>query len=318
VIAFRPVSRRLKWLTLSGATACASAIAPVPAGAADLTLERSSGFTIPVEVNGRELRLRVSPSALGHILLNPDAARAAGLRRSTGDVAVIGPVKVKGSTRSAVTRIAGLPARRRIYWYEGKAVEGADGLISPELLPFDNVIFRIGPERPGQTVAEIPLRLEQGSLDFPYRTGGRIVRIHFSTARDDSMATASAAALLAQPHAGRWVGAPRRHLIALDVERPVRPLILKRPIDLDGFAIARFFVRIGDHRGGYRLPGEASPDPSEIVVTGLTRSRQRAWLVLTVGLDRLSGCSSIRYRKADRHLILVCDGISEPSKFGSP
>jgi hypothetical protein len=199
--------------------------------------------------------------------------------------------------------------KQRIYWYEGKAVEGADGLISPDLLPYDNVIFRTGPDRAGQTVAEVLLSRKQGSLSFPYRAGNRTVPIYFSTSRDDSMATASAGALLAQLQGGRWAGDPRRHLIALGIGRPARPMVLERPIDLGGFAIARFFVRTGDHRGDYRLPTDVSADPGEVVVTGLTKSRQRAWLVLTVGMDRLSSCSSLRYRKADRRLTLICDGV---------
>lgn len=292
------------------ATACSAGLAAAPASAADLVLERSDGFTIPASVNGRELRLRVSPSALGDILLNPEAARAMGFKSSSRDVAVIGPVKVPGGRSSAVVTIAGLAARQRIYWYEGKAVEGADGLISPDLLPYDNVIFRTGPDRPGQTVAEVLLSRNKGSLAFPYRAGAENVRIHFSTAREDSMATASAAALLAPVHDGRWAGEPRRRLIALGVERPARPMILERPIDLGGLAVDRFFVRTGDHRGDYRLPSDASNDPNEAIVTGLTKSRQRPWLVLTVGMDRLSSCSSLRYRKADRRLTLVCDGLA--------
>lgn len=188
-------------------------------------------------------------------------------------------------------------------------MEGADGLISPDLLPYDNVIFRTGPDRPGQTVSEFLLRRKGGSLAFPYRAGTEHVQIHFSTSRDDSMATASTAAVLATVHDGRWAGDPRRRLIALGIQRPARPMVLGRPIELDGFAIDRFFVRTGDHRGGYRLPSEASADPNEAVVTGLTKSRQRPWLVLTVGMDRLAACSSLRYRKSDRNLTLVCDPL---------
>lgn len=295
--------------SLLKAAACLVAAAPASAGAADLTLDRSSGFTVPAEVKGRSLRLRVSPSALGDILLNPEAARALRLKSASRDMAIIGPVKVPGGRSSVVVRIAGVAEKRRVYWYEGKAVEGADGLISPDLLPYDNVIFRTGPDKPGQKVSEVLLSRREGSLTYPYRAGTGTVQVHFSTSRDESMATASAAALLAPLHGGRWAGDPRRRLIALGVERPARPMVLERPIDLGGLGIGRFFVRTGDHRGDYRLPSDPSADPSEVVVTGLTRSRQRPWLVLTVGMDRLSSCSSLRYNKADRRLTLVCDGL---------
>lgn len=107
-----------KWLTL-WAAACLPVVVPAPARAADLTLERSSGFTIDAVVNGRPLRLRVSPSALGDVLLNPEAARTLGLKSSSRDIAIIGPVKVGGGRSSAVVSIGGVAGKQRIYWYEG-------------------------------------------------------------------------------------------------------------------------------------------------------------------------------------------------------
>ena len=53
-----------------------------PAQAADLVLDRATGFVVTAEVNGQTLRLRVDPGANGVIVLNPEAAERAGLRES--------------------------------------------------------------------------------------------------------------------------------------------------------------------------------------------------------------------------------------------
>jgi hypothetical protein len=81
---------------------------------------------------------------------------------------------------------------------------------------------------------------------------------------------------------------------------------LERPLDLSGFRVADLMVRVADHRGRYRLPGDAQQqDPDEIVVTGDVE-RQPARLFLTIGAERLSACSSLVYARASRTLTLRC------------
>ena len=72
-------------------------------------------------------------------------------------------------------------------------------------------------------------------------------------------------------------------------------------------AMDQFLVRTSDNRGGPPLPTDAPADPDEIVVTAKTKEKQPRNL-LTLGMDRLSACNSITYRKASQSLALRCQG----------
>lgn len=276
-----------------------------PARAADLTLDASSGFTVPVELRGRTVRLRVDLEAPGHPILNPEAAAALGFRGSLFAArATVGPVRIDGRTNSARFAVGGVGRRHRFVWFDRALVASADGIISPEDLPYERVTFRFGPPLPGETATVLNLDFNRSSgLFHPLTLGGQTIMLQFSTFQPLSLATASAGAHLAATLGGEWDGEDREAVIEFGVSRPIRPMRLATPLALDGFALTRLFVRTRDHRGGYQLPADPSDDPDEIVVTG---SRQRARLALTIGLDRLSLCSSLEYHRPTRRLTLHC------------
>jgi hypothetical protein len=63
-------------------------------------------------------------------------------------------------------------------------------------------------------------------------------------------------------------------------------------------------VRTGDNRGDLSLPPDPDADPGEILAAGA--SRQRAYYALTIGMDRLSQCSSLVWDNRGRMLTLNC------------
>jgi hypothetical protein len=279
-----------------------------PAASNELTLDASSGFVIPVEVNGRTLRLKVDAGTPGYVVLNPQAAQAAGLKGSLLPVtAKIGPVKLEGKTRATGVVISGLRMRKRVVWLDRNIVEGADGVISPRELPHDRVEFRFGPERPGEVASEIPtaFRMDRG-VHHLYEVAGRKVEISLSNVDPASFATASAAALLAASNGSKWAGEVEARPILFGVERSVRPMRLDRPVLLGRFEVRNFLVRTGDDRGAYSLPTDPAADPDEIVVTGSRKSKQKARVALDLGVDRLGRCSRMIYDKLAQRLTLWC------------
>ncbi|TFI57882.1 hypothetical protein E2493_12900 [Sphingomonas parva] len=296
-------SRRLRLPALAALLA-----APAAAPAADLTVDAASDFVVEVTINGQPARLRVDPETPGFVIMNPDAIARLGIKPSLLPVVSrTGPVKLKGRTKVARIGLAGTSFERRLAWTERKAVDGADGLIGPEELPFDAVTFRWreGPSAASPVV--LPLEFSNAwGLHHPYQDGGAVVRVQFSMVKPESLATASAGALLAASHGGRWTGEVASRMIEFDIQRPTRPMTLARPLLFDGFAIRGFRVRTGDHRGDYALPVDDDPDPNEIVVTATSPKRQKAVLVVTVGRERLSGCSRMTVRRKPRTVTLEC------------
>ena len=279
-----------------------------PAQAADLTLDAASGYIVSVQINGHALRLQVDLSASGYVLLNPEAAQRASLNGSmVRSRASVGPVILHGGSNAVRLVIAGTELRERVAWFDRPAVHGADGVISPDLLPYDNIVLQLAAEQAGERDFEFALSFNKSAgLFLQLRIGEQTIGVDFSTFRPRSLATAAAGAVIAAAQGGVWTGDASEEVINFGIARPVRPMHLERPLDLSGLALSDIVVRTADNRGNFALPTDAAADPGEIVVTGQTRSRQRAMHSLTIGLDRLGTCSSATYRKAGRLLRLRC------------
>ncbi|HEV2816065.1 MAG TPA: hypothetical protein VGW40_02425 [Allosphingosinicella sp.] len=302
-----------------GTLAIAIGLAASPAAAADLVLERAADYLVPVEINGIVLRLRADPAASGLVILNPGAVRRAKIqpeliRGRPGipglyireSLARVGPVRLAGRTRALAGRIGGAIVPLRAIWFDRDAIDGADGLISVALLPYDSVSFRLRPARGDESESALALEfVTELGLYHPWPLGERAIPIQFSLWRPASIGTAAAGALLARDRAGAWQGGLERRPLSFGIVRPVRPLLLARPIELGRLSVRRFLVRTGDYRGGYALPRDSDLDPDEIVVTA-ERAVQAARLNLILGQDQFGACSSLRFERAPRRLVLSC------------
>jgi hypothetical protein len=291
------------------AAAAAATVFAAPAAAADLTLDASNNFSIPVEIRRQVVNLRVDLETSGYPIFNPGTAARLGFRGSLfGARAAVGPIRLSGEQNGAKFRIAGVERGYRFAFFDRDIVEGADGIISPHELPYDNIVFRLRPEQAGEVTTTLTMQFDRaGGLHYPLTFGDRTIVAEFSLIQPRSLATASAGALLAQHLGGDWTGEAREGLIKFGVSRPVRPMRFARPLDVGGVAVNDIFVRTGDNRGNFQLPPDAAArqDPDEIVVTGNV-PRGRARLFLTVGAERLSACSSLSYRPASKTLTLRC------------
>lgn len=281
-----------------------------PAPETSLTVTAEEGFTVPVIVNGRGMRLRVDPGS-SRIVLNPAAAARAGLNGSLfGARAQIGPIRVNGETSLTRIQIGDWRVSRRIIFFDRDVAPEADGIIGMSLLPHGTVTMRMRGAGEGERPIPIPVREDaQNGLVHHHLVGGETVKVAFRFFVPFSQATASAGAHLAVHNQGSWAGEPSERPILLGVVRPVRPMRFAAPISFGGLRMDALMVRTADWRGNYVLPtdpaAQASADPDEIVVTANV-GRGRAQLTVLIGADTAGRCSSVTYVKAAATLTFTC------------
>ena len=291
-----------------GALALLTTGAKAPPPDTERIVDASTGHTVTATINGRPMKLRVELDSLDWIRLNTAAAARAGLDGSMiHGGQQIGSVKFKFDTSVTRVRLGTLNEKRRIVWYDRDVIAGpADGIISPSLLPENRVTLRFHQPVPGERTIELDLDHSRiRGLRHKIEVGDQIVWVNFSPPHPLSIATAAAGAHLAEMRDGHWTGPPQPVLIELGIERPGRPMELRKPLDIGGLLSRDFLVRTADYRGSFQLPPDQEADPDEIVITGKT-SKGRAQLWLTLGKDALGGCSSITHDKKREMLTLHC------------
>jgi hypothetical protein len=279
-------------------------VAP-PAMASELLLKPDGGQIIDAWINGQRVRLRVDPESPGYLILNGDAAWRTRLYPTLVPAsAIIGPVRVPGASRVAKVSVGGVTSARRIVWTERKAVEGADGIISPAHLPFERVTMQFREPNAGETEAEVPMRFHPSiGLYRPIPFDGSVIHFRISTVRADTLATAAAGALLEREYGGAWLTDSRDMMIKYGVVRPVRSLALARPLIIADQPLPRLLVRTSERRLNETLPS-SSEDAEEIVVTA-SRTRPPAYMV-SLGVEWMRSCSSITWNNRSHRMTFRC------------
>lgn len=288
---------------------------------AESNFDAASDFIVDAQVRGRSLRLKVDPGAPWFVLLNGSTAKSLKLVGTRSATLAIGPMKLKGKTRSEKFIFAGTEARRNVMWLKGEVVKGADGVINPAHLPWDLVKMRLKSPRPNEQQIELPMRFDkERGLYHEYSFGGQVILTRFTLADRLTTATGAAASVIAKRRNGIWKGDPFTYPVRFGVTRPVRRMVLGQPLSVNGFVLSKMAVRILDDRGDYRLPVQSLPilpgeedGEEDIVIFGKQRRTFGAphfWLM--IGGDDLSRCSNISYNNRTRRLILSC-ALSDPN-----
>lgn len=183
---------------------------------------------------------------------------------------------------------------------------GVDGEIGLGLLPYATIRFvRTG----GAAMAgrRADFQIDDDSERGPEASvpvGAGSLFLQFSLSRPDSVATASAGAILARAFGGK-LGGEGSSIAAFGVERPTTMLTFRRPAELAGFRFSDIPVRTADFAGHFSFP-EDPADSGDIVVRRKT-SQQAAWPVVLIGRDRLDRCSEALYDTIAHKLTLRCD-----------
>ncbi len=296
---------------LAGALAMTMIGAKPPPPDLERVIDIGAGELIDATVNGRPMKLRVDLGTPDWVMLNAASAARAGLDGSMiGGSRKIGPIKLRIDSSLTKLKVGSYRKGRRIFWFDRDVTEGADGLISPSVIPENRVTLKLGPAMQGERtiVLDVDHSMIRG-FRHKLAVGDESLWITFAPERPMSVATAASGAHLAETNDGHWTGPPEKVRVELGIDRPGRPMELRRPLDIGGLASRSFMVRTADYRGSFQLPPEEDADPDEIVVTGKT-SKGRAQLWLTLGRDTLGRCSSITHDKRRETLTLRCLPLS--------
>jgi len=271
-----------------------------------LALDAATPYVVAA-INGVQLKLRVHLDAHEYVVLNPAAARRAGLEPDGGSTMNVGPVKIDGDFVRGSLSVDGRAVPAPINWYAREVASDADGVVSPALLPFDSVTLSYrAPVPPTRLLRFVAVFDDDAGIHVPLRVGKRRIEVRFAPDRD-SFATTAAAAVLAQAQGSSWDGSSRRLEIGFGVERPVRPLVLARPVAIGELSLDRLLARLADFAGNHELPDEAdlTTRPGEILVRA-RRARQYAVYRITLGRPTLAACHAATYRPVTRELTLAC------------
>lgn len=300
------------------AHAVTAALALLTIGAADAPREKGEYVVrdpvVRARLNGAEGRVRIDPAATAMPLLNAAFAERAKLRAGpVGAGYRVGPETVTGRTAVARIGIADVPPRkRRVAWAVRDYAAGIDGVVGPGALPQPVIRFALRPSLPGERTVTLPM-VEQGGLFGSWgatfgeiMVAGAPLRVRFAPHSPHTLATAAAAARIAEAHGGTVSGMPTTVAIAFGIERPVRTMRLGTPIAVGPLAIAEFGVRTADAGSAASIPEEgAIADPDEILVAAKGKRRPERD-ILSIGADQLDRCSSIVFDKPAKQIRLSC------------
>lgn len=311
-------TRGLRWGALGAAVAALSLLAggcastsSTATAPAEIRFDSDSDYIVEVQARGRPLRLKVDPGAPWFILLNGSVAKSLRLVGTRPADLAIGPVRLKGKTRTEKFTFNGVTASRPVMWFNREAVGGADGVINPAQLPWDRVAMRMRAPRPNEQIIELRMQFDrERGLYHEYSFGGQPILTRFTLADSLTTATGAAASIIAKRRNGLWNGGVFSYPVRYGVVRPVRTMVLGDPLSLNGLTLSKLAVRIWDDRGAYRLPEAQLPTTEideDIVILGTRRRKfgtPHFWLM--IGRDALTHCSSISYDRKRRRLILSC------------
>lgn len=297
-------------------------VAALLAGAAAPPAERvvTGDAIVPVTLNGTDARLRIDPGAPGVPLI--DAALAARLGLKGGGMLglglgyAVGPETVYHRSKVVAIRAGGDAFKRRVGWAARAYAPVADGTIGPGDLPEPVIRFVFRAAEPSERTAVLPMVDGGGpfggffGLYAQIMVGGQPMRVRFDPYHARTLANAGAALRLAAAQDGRLSGDTLSTEIAFGIERPVRTLVLARPLQLGPLSIARLGARTNDDGNANRIrDADATPenvDPEEIVVVAKGKRRDPNRDRLSLGADQLGRCSSLVFDKSAKQIRLTC------------
>jgi hypothetical protein len=287
---------------------------PPPTG--ELLLDMADPV-ITQKIGDVPLRLRVGLEQKRLIELNPEAVDK--LRADPPDKhfqfeddadAYVGRTMLKSIAAVALVRIHERNMLVTLSSHGRDCCEGVDGEIGIDLLPYATIRFvRRGASEAGRNLDFVIGDDSEHGPQAAWPLGAQSLYLQFSLTRPDSIATASAGAILAHRFGGR-LGGDGKSTGAFGIERPTTMLTLERPADLAGFRFDHIPVRTADFAGHFSFPEDPN-EPGEILVSKRT-TQQEAWPVVQIGRDRLDRCSEAVYDMITRRLTLRCrfDGTS--------
>lgn len=289
-------------------TIVAIGMAALCVGASAAAQERIIDATDPVlqfEIDDQPVALEVAPDGAGNPVLSAALARRLGLKGSmVAGVHMVGATRVEAE--SNLVRIDfgdGKRKKRRIFFLDADWHHLGEGRMGPSSLPEPIITYRLRNPVAGEREITLPLvEHDRAGLFTRFPVGDRDFPAYFTFDRAETMANASAGAVLAQAFGGRMEGESRTIPIELGIDRPVRHLVFPEGLALGELPLSRLVVRSQDTGSTKLIPDEDS-DPNEIVVRG---GKLKIAPQLWIGTASLEACSTLTFDRAEELVRLSC------------
>lgn len=273
---------------------------PPPPDLGTVTLDRADPV-VEARVAGVPARLAVVLD--DGVFLAPTFADRVPLAWEKAGHEEVGRVRVAVRDAAGEIAIAGVVQPMRVTVHDGPCCGGHDGAIGAADLPWSVVHLGRESARPEQ---RFPAESDdQSGLNMPWRVGSGTIHVVLSPDLAETVATASAAAILVQTYGGHFEGQARQATLAFGVAREVRDLALDRPASLLGFPLGRIAVRLADFEGSGKLPQDKAGEG--ILVRHAPQAPQHSWAAITVGRDLLGRCARISVYRDEAMIGLACD-----------
>ncbi len=278
---------------------------------------------IAAQIAGLPARTRIDPAAPAMPLIDLALAERAKLKLEgswgIGIAYSVGGTRVSTRTQGVPVDFGGGAAKRRVGWAERPFAPGFDASVGPAAMPEPIVRFQLRAPGPGETTVTLPAAHDTaafglfGNFSTTFAridVGGVPMRVRFDPYHARSLATAGAAVRLAAAHDGVVSGAAVPTEIFFGVERPVRDLILRKPLRVGALAIGALGVRTSDFGNAAAIHEADAPaaDPDEIVVVAKGKKRDTRRDTISLGADQLRHCSSIVFDRTADVIRLTCGG----------
>lgn len=278
---------------------------------------------VEVRVNEQPATLRIDPAAPAMPLINRSVAESAHLKmKSSWGVGIgyaIGNTSVMSRTQVVRLDLGNGRIKRRVGWTSRPFAAVADGSIGPEAFPETIIRFQLRDPRVGAKTVSFPMDRDSTALGIfgnfsatfgQINVGGEPMRVRFDPYHARSLVTAGAGARLARSYDGAITGQTEPTEIFFGVQRPVRTLILNRPLELGRLMISSLGIRTTDDGSINSIKEVGVPeqhvDPDEIVVTAKGKKRYTRRDTLSLGNDYLARCSSITFDRGEKVIRLTC------------
>lgn len=277
------------------------------------TIEIGPDLLVDVQVSGRVLQIQASPSSSPTLILNPDAAEQIGMGQGMFGAKVnVGPTAITGRTAVLTYDVGGMSDKKRAVAFARAIAPDHDGTIGPKAFPQQRVVYRLREASQGERIVSLPMADDGfAGTGTMIRIAGENLFVKWALHRRATIATAGAAADIAEANNGRLEGEPWRELIAFDVKRPVRQMKLNDPLMIGLVSLNAILARTADYGNTSGIAeaeaeADANADASEILVRGKGKSSGQTRRVLEIGSDAMQHCSSLTFDKAARTIILSC------------
>ncbi|GGI73874.1 hypothetical protein GCM10007973_08380 [Polymorphobacter multimanifer] len=309
--------------TSQGSPSTPISVATAPAISPDGWVELQPSNPLLVKIAGKNVELALDTGDLPGVLLNEVAAMRLGLGSGARQAAITyagrKTAEASGARETVVALMRG--AATNILWLRGYDGELFSGSIELSSLPHDRLRLRLSPEEAGARPVRLKLvvprgRSSRGATELPGMASFQ-VDAAIQKSWQLPLVSKSLAADLVKILGGRLEGRPWLETLGYQLRRPVRRLVLAKPLVIGPLSFKAVAVQIGGTpdesnrlaRGQDVLPdADADTDPDEIVVTGKMSGPAGRRISLSRTQLAEQRCSSLAVDKPASIWELICRG----------